>query len=356
MSDHQTPQSLDPFTSPDIEHEGVQPQALMAVARMTVRYIQMGKGHLKIYTRTVNDVVVLEAFTLASLADCMGLAVGTLEGRYHRGRLFNWKVDIPTGTTRPVRGFPLAQLKEVMTILSTRGARVEGAGTNTERVTSGRVGNGARYPLQYVIHNGRRYITIPALADHYGVSTTTIRGKLVRSGLLSKGENLNSPSQGGRPRRGWPASMEAQLVDAIENGAQFLSEIQTVFNRVMHPPREPERLSPVQEWALGQQVARVQEAARLPMVDQASKDVASQLEGLLAKSKPLADVAPNPDTMQPLQEWVDKLEAAPEVWQFDAVIEAMHKAGLSDDQISKVVTMQATRPAASQAERSGAGA
>lgn len=347
MSEHQTPQAFDPSESAAAEHEGVQPQPLQLVARMTVRYVQMGKGHLKIYARTVNDVPVMEAFTLASLADCLGLPAGTIEGRYHRGRLFNWKLDIPTGESRPVRGFPLQMLEQVITILTTRGARVEGAGTNEERVA--RAGpSSARFPLKYETHAGKRYITIPALADHYGVSVTTIRNKLTKAGMLGQAVNLSAPAQGGRPRRGFRESQYSQLVDSIENGAQYLNEVEQTFRRATQPAQLPAG-NPVVDWARHRQAERVIAQARQPQV--VDTELAAHLEGLLKKSKPMAGQAPNPETAQPLQLWVTRLREAPEIWQRDAVIDAMVRAGMTAGMIQEAVTLADSAPAG--AERSG---
>lgn len=328
-----------PSDSLEFTFEGVQHPPIDQLTRVQtkIRRVQMGRGYLKIYSRMVNDQVLTEAFTLQSLAECMGLPAGTVEGRYHRGRLFNWKIDIPTGESRPVRGFPLPLLEQVMTILTTRGARVESTG-NTDKVVGRQPKGDAKFPLVYEKHAGQQYITIPALADHYGRSTTAIRNRLVKSGLLAKAVNLNSPAQGGRPRRGWPVSLQAQLIDAIENGAHFFNEFQSAMARVQNSS-----------------LYRVPQAVQLPAGNPeaasptlpASPDAFAQIEGLLKQAKPPR--APDHDTTQ----WAQRLHAARDkVWEFDAVIEEMRRAGLSDAQINEAVVAQYTLPAPSGQEHS----
>lgn len=218
--------------------ENPSPQ-LVKVSETRVRHERMGKGHLKIYTRYVAGVQVEEAFTFQSLADVLGLPMGTLEGRYNRGRLYHWKVDIPTGESRPVRGFALPLLGEVIRVVETPGSRVQAEGNEEFVVGRGGRRGTVRTPLAIETIAGKRYITVPALAEHFGMSITTIRNKLQASGLSAVAQEIPSSTQrGGRPRKVYPASMEEQLREAIDHGATFLSELDAVLAkaRSVQPP------------------------------------------------------------------------------------------------------------------------
>jgi hypothetical protein len=359
MSDPQTLASPQIITTLPGGASGV--TALHKVSETKIRYVALGKAHLKVYTRIVRGVPVMEAFTLLSLAECIGMSPGTMEGRYARSRLYRWKMDIPTGDSRPVRGFPLAMLEQVTMVLTTRGAMVH-ATANEDGIVAARPSGDARAPLTYERYGREQYITVAGLAEHYGRSITTIRSKLARAGLLRSAANLHSPLQGGRPKRGWPVAMREQLVDAIENGAQFRNEFEDSFNRAVststYRGQPPARLPAGNQ---EQDVQRVEalmaqvaaEQAHQVQVDPEVQDLASQLEALLAKGKPAVHAAPHASTgvitkgdmpTEPvygdpakLQAWWDRYAAAQQVWDRDAVVDAMVKAGLTQDQIGEVI-------------------
>ena len=137
---------------------------------------QSGAGYLEVHTKLVSGVKVMEAFTLASLAEVMDMPMSTMEGRYARAKLHYWKVDIPTGSGRPQRGFPLPLLAEVVNMVRTPGASVKYSPNGDVLVKPGRVEGVA--PLVPVYHNNKPHFTIAALADHFGYSATTIRNML----------------------------------------------------------------------------------------------------------------------------------------------------------------------------------
>lgn len=215
--------------------------SLQVTARTTMRYEKVGQGHLKIYTRVEMGVVVAEAFTFESLAEVLGMAKTTLEGRYQRGKLYRWVVPIVTGHSRPLRGFPLRMLEQVVAVINTKGAMVKVEGED-EGVSARRMRAEHMQQLLVPIRwNGHGYYTIQALADHFGLSVTTIRAKLNTSGLMRKAVNLGAPSGGGRPRKGFPVSLEPMLRDAIESGASFVTELEAAVSRgkstSVHSPR-----------------------------------------------------------------------------------------------------------------------
>jgi hypothetical protein len=162
-----------------------------------------GAGSLEIFTAYVDGVEVSKAFTLASLADVLGLPLPTIEGRYVRAKLKLWKIDIPSRAGRPTRGFPYSRLQDVLTILRTPGAVVK-HDPNAGAIIPMRGGDA--FPLVVTKHEGHDYYTVPALADHFCVSPTTIRKKLTSAGLMNRAVNLATNQQGGRPARGFPAS------------------------------------------------------------------------------------------------------------------------------------------------------
>ena len=192
-----------------------------------IRTEVMGSGQLVIYSTYIDNRVVAEAFTLESLAHVLDLPMTTLDGRYKRGRLSNWKVDIVGRSGRPMRGFPLAMLERVITIIVTPGAYVE---STAEGTRPSRDRADLQNDLRPTMYMGRRFFTVPALAEAFGFSETTIRNKLTRSGLLKKMQDLGSSRNGGRPQRGFDEKYLAQVKMAIVEGAVFRSEM----DRILH--------------------------------------------------------------------------------------------------------------------------
>lgn len=193
-----------------------------------ISHVKMGEGYLEVRTALRGDTVLSETFTLASLGEVLGMPKSTLEGRYIRGNLKYWKVDIPMPAGRPARGFLKAQLQDVINILTTPGARVEHT-PNRSDVSGLRV---SRMDLIPTFQGGERFYTTQAIADHFGLSATAVRHKLQKSGLYRRMTFLGSGPHGGRPRRAAPASMMADVKMAIADGATFKHEL----DRMMLPP------------------------------------------------------------------------------------------------------------------------
>lgn len=198
------------------------------VTQTKIREMQMGKGTLRIHGTYIDGVLAGEAFTLESLAHVMDLPMSTMDGRYKRGRLSHWKVDIVGMSGRPARGFPFRLLNDVIRIIATPGGRVEANAHGTRAALDVR---GQEHDLRPVVHLNACYYTIPALAEAFNFSETTIRKKLAKSGLMRGMVNLQSPRQGGRPQRGFPESMLGQVKMAITDGVRFMTDLDRVLAR-----------------------------------------------------------------------------------------------------------------------------
>lgn len=207
----------------------------------TIRTLEPARnGNLEVFTTYDADgQIVRRLFTLASLSDVLGVPMSTIEGRYTRGKLKRLKVDIPSYAGRPMRGFDFARFEEVVAIIQTPGAVVLGEDAPVERVTA---------PLVPTMHNGKDHYTIQALADHFGVSTTTVRNKLEAAGLLKSAVNLGTGENGGRPKRAFPESMLGMVRQAVVDGVSFATEVDQMVARatggatptplqMAHPPQ-----------------------------------------------------------------------------------------------------------------------
>lgn len=206
------------------------------ILRTTITREPFMDGHLEIHTKIHNGHVVQRAFTLASLAEVMGIPDSTMEGKYARAKLHYWKVDIQTGMGRPKRGFMLHQLNEVVDILRTPRAYVKWA-PNAEHVVANPRATGVELVPSYDHGNPTTPVyTLQSIADHFGVSTTTVRNKLRKSKLYRFLIALRSGVEGGRPRMAMPASRMGDVKMALEENAVFGSEL----DRLMVSPTERE--------------------------------------------------------------------------------------------------------------------
>lgn len=188
---------------------------------------QSGAGYLEVHTKFVAGEKVLEAFTLASLAEVLDMPMTTMEGRYARARLHYWKVDIPSGSGRPVRGFPMALLAQVVEMIRTPGACVKHS-PNGDSITKPKRTKGLT-DLVPTYYNNKPHFTISALADYYGYSSTTIRNKLQKAGLMRRLVNIGSSAQGGRPTRAIPESALGDVELAIVDGVKFMTEVDRII-------------------------------------------------------------------------------------------------------------------------------
>lgn len=202
---------------------------LVIASQTKIKKVQYGKHFLIVHEKYVDGQLVGEAFTLESLVHCMGIPKSTVEGRYARGRLCNWKVDMPNGYGRPARGFPLALLDQVVHILQTPGARVN-VEPNQDTVRVGRAPR-AVSELRPTYHQGAPYYTVPDLAAHFGYSETTIRKKLDKAGLLRKQVDLTASLNGGRPKRGFPQSLLGSVRLAICENVSFKDKADIIMSR-----------------------------------------------------------------------------------------------------------------------------
>lgn len=162
------------------------------------------KGKLEIHTLVdAKTGETTELFTLASLADVLGISRTTLEGRYNRTNAKIHKVDIPNGPGRPIRGFRMDLLETIIHAFTSSGASFAGHAVNTPPPEPG--------TAQFTEYKGERYYTPAALADYYGVSVSTIRNRLRDSGMMGRLVNLVEHPRAGRP----PVALhEKDLADA----------------------------------------------------------------------------------------------------------------------------------------------
>jgi hypothetical protein len=336
--------------------------------RIKVSYRQAGKGHLELFDVYRGDEHVGQFFSFRSLPEVLGMPLGTLEGRYSRGRLHTAKRDIATGQSRPIRAFPMERFDEIVAVIRTPGARMV---SELERVEREHVARGpSGLPLEVRTVGRNKYITLRAVADHYGKSLTTIRTRLDVAGLLKKAQDvyLNPSAHGGRATKCFPAELGEQIKRAIEEKATFHDEIDTALAMAgRRPTVEPERLHPMQEKYLrGEGVTQRldQQQVRGGLVAEEVDSLVAEIQGMLAKSKPvpplyrpLSEVsatqqhqAPDPFTTQTYEPWITQLRGAQDIWVRDAVIDRMTKAGLSTAQIGEAIAL--AESAAQDQERS----
>lgn len=195
---------------------------------VTHRTELVGDGVLDIYTVSVGGQVILEAFPLASLASVLNITETTLEGRYTRTGLRMLAVSIPGKGGRPLRGFELRRFDEVTSVLTNPKSRIAidaNAGTYLPPEMT------THLPLVWTAHGGKNYITPQAIADHFGLSLSTVRNRLHDSGLARRAETLPPGANGGRPRRVYPEAMMADIKLAVVDGDKF----RNVFDRALIP-------------------------------------------------------------------------------------------------------------------------
>ena len=176
-------------------------------------------GRLRICETHFGGVRTAEYFTFASLVNALSLTQSQAASRYARGRLAAIKVNVPTGQSRPVRGFPLVRLADVVAVLTERGARLTDSAP-PERQRNPPVGN-LTATAEY--HHGKPYLTIAGMADYFGVSITSVRNKLIANGLMNYAVNLYPIGGGGRPKRGW-ALEHAELLESVIGSSMGYSQ------------------------------------------------------------------------------------------------------------------------------------
>lgn len=289
-----------------------------AITERRIIYEQMGKGHLRVFELYLAGELISRAFTLESLASVLGLPPTTIDGRYQRGRLHHWKVDIPMPSGRPARGFPYKLLEQVIKIIMTPKAYVE-ADPNATRAKAAR--RGQRGELVAENHMGKPHYTVPALAEAFALSETTIRKKLSKAGLLRYMVDLTPHAHGGRPKKGFPERMLAQVTAAIDFGTTFMSEQDIILARatgaIDRAEKQAREMVEVAERAAIVPVNTVNtpeptpafrtvgQTHRMPVVD--DSEIASwvgEIDALMAgadKPKP----KPKPETTDALAEEVD---------------------------------------------------
>lgn len=271
---------------------------------------QMGNAYLEVHEKFAYGEKIMDAFTLQSLAEVLEMPMSTMEGRYARARLHRWKVDIPTRAGRPQRGFPMALLEEVIALIHTPGASVQSTSSgDTITNTPLHKGVAALVPTYF---EGKEFFTITAIAEHFGVSNTTIRNKLRKAGLNRRLVNLGSSLHGGRPRRAMPASVMGDVKMAIVDGARFATELDRILANtgrerevakaemraavIPHtpPPRgslrawDQDTLAPVVPTrpAMASTVNTVNPSRPPFDSEQAAKELAAELEEIFGQSQP----------------------------------------------------------------------
>lgn len=180
------------------------------------RAAKLGKLEVHV-TRDDDGNIVFEAFTFASLSSVMGIPLTTLEGRYARSNARHHKVDLYSGAGRPMRGFPLDMLETVVEVFADPQAKFSAPGV-ASRARPDRV------PLTPVVADGVQYFTVQALADHYGLSTTTIRNKLTQAGLIQRMVPIDTTTKGGRPRKGFRQADLGEVQLVIGEGHKFATD------------------------------------------------------------------------------------------------------------------------------------
>lgn len=185
-------------------------------------------GTLQVYESWHGSTLVAEAFTLTSLADCMGLPISTVDGRYKRGRLTRFKVDIPINLGRPLRGFPYAYLGVVEAVIANPGVAVKEVGGVVSFTTPDRPGRKPApiAPLEPTYFVGKPYYTMVSLARGLGLSHTTVRKKLKEAGMMRLFVDLGTPPQGGRPKRGIPERFLGQIKLVVDEGHSFRTALE----------------------------------------------------------------------------------------------------------------------------------
>ena len=195
-----------------------------------IREEQMGEGTLRIFDTYVGGELVASIFTLESLAHVMGMSMSTMDGRYKRARLARWMVPVPSMAGRPMRGFPYKLLDAVIAAIQHPQAFITGDahGSRVSTPQTRQIG-----PLTPEYHLNQRYYTYPSLARSFGLSETTVRNKLNRAGLARRFENLGSPPQGGRPKRGIHERHMPEVKLALHDGAKFFTKYDTAMYRAV---------------------------------------------------------------------------------------------------------------------------
>lgn len=177
-------------------------------------------GRLRVIETYVNSQLVTEVFTLESLAYCMGMPMSTMDGRYKRAKLARWMVPVPSMAGRPMRGFPYQLLAPVVQAImhphSVVTQDANGSGLNYQRRKQ-------LSELRPEYFNGEPYYTVASLAHSFGLSETTVRNKLNVAGLMKRFQNLSSPAQGGRPKRGIPQRYLAQVKLILDGTARYVT-------------------------------------------------------------------------------------------------------------------------------------
>ena len=193
-----------------------------------IREEKMGDGTLRIFETRIGGELAAEVFTLESLAHVMGMPMSTMEGRYKRAKLSRWMVPVPSMAGRPMRGFPYKLLETVIGAIQHPRAFIDQDAQGSRVAVPRTTQIGDLVPEYY---SGERYYTVAALARAFSLSETTIRNKLNIAGLMRRFQNLQSPPQGGRPKRGIHERHMAEVKMAIHDNVQFFTKYDTAIYR-----------------------------------------------------------------------------------------------------------------------------
>ncbi|OWT55256.1 hypothetical protein CEY11_21335 [Candidimonas nitroreducens] len=262
---------------------------------------EMNGKHLRVYTTYVGGTVVGECFTLESLAHVMGIPMSTMNGRYKRGNLVAWKVNLPNAAGRPARGFPLPLLGDVMRVINTPRLRVH---VDSDGTRIGESREREHVPLVPVTVAGQRHYTLDSIAYAFGLSRTTVRHKLRAAGLLQCMRELPSSPRGGRPRHGMPENRMGEVKAVLETGASFTSELDRVLQQAtgQYPSAQAQMQAAM---AIVPHVVEVSYEVELPNTDR--PDWIAPPWELPADVLPAG--APRPVTQLPNDPWIGALAA-----------------------------------------------
>lgn len=172
-------------------------------------YVRYRAAHLHVYRTVDAGVVVGELFSFQSLADCLQMEMPQANALYQRRRLNRLMVPIRGLGTRPLRGFHLSALEEIVEVMETPGARPrEDAAPEPIMVKPAFTADN---------FGGHYFYTIESIALQLGKSNTSIRNRLKAANMLHLQRRVYEAGDatGGRPRLGFPVEYAAQLGGAI---------------------------------------------------------------------------------------------------------------------------------------------
>lgn len=189
--------------------------------RTELAYEPYRHGHLAVYRIYVGETLTSEVFTLKSLGECLRLSPGATDSLYERRQLRHLATSVRGRPGRPLRGFPLSLLADVVLILETPGARANPRPQVQLAPVNSPAPGGALQPAAPFLKDdcpAGQFITLASIARQLGCSESSVKARLARANMMGVAVSTGATPAGGRPRKGWTDEHAEDLLRVFTEG------------------------------------------------------------------------------------------------------------------------------------------